>query len=200
LSAHAARCSCAATAPYACLRFACDGRVTVRTDYDLAGNRTHLWARYADADTYADKVIHRYYAYDMMNRQILVDGESDPGLGGATSLAGIYEEIAYSGALGTAGKGHIIHYDRNGNRISDTFLGRGVRQEPEEYLVGYEPGQYGGPIYGMRPRHIGFEATVTDSYHPVHALTAAAEEGVRGGGDDRHDHCGDCGGLDCRAL
>jgi LysM repeat protein len=115
-------------------------------------------------------VIHRYYAFDAMNRQVLVDAEIDPGLaalyqnGGPVSNAQLHEHLANSGALGSAGKGHIIHYDQNGNRVSDTFLGRGVYQTPEDYLVGYEPGEYGGPIYGMRPRYVGFEATATDSY------------------------------------
>ncbi|MDV6321092.1 hypothetical protein, partial [Chromohalobacter sp. HP20-39] len=46
-----------------------------------------------------------WYAYDSMNRQTLVDGAVN---NNATDIANV-----------VSGQGHILAYDKNGNRISD---------------------------------------------------------------------------------
>ncbi|HEV7318820.1 MAG TPA: DUF3990 domain-containing protein [Ensifer sp.] len=54
----------------------------------------------------------QYFAYDEMNRQILVDGAVNNNANDQANL--------------TADQGHILTYDLNGNRTSDTYFGRQV--------------------------------------------------------------------------
>lgn len=54
----------------------------------------------------------QYFAYDSMNRQILVDGAVNNNAQDQANL--------------TADQGHILTYDLNGNRTSDTYFGRQV--------------------------------------------------------------------------
>lgn len=54
----------------------------------------------------------QYFAYDAMNRQILVDGAVNNNANDQANL--------------TADQGHILTYDLNGNRTSDTYFGRQV--------------------------------------------------------------------------
>jgi YD repeat-containing protein len=88
-----------------------DGRVHLQMDYDLNGNRTvvkssvRVLAQAGDPSADQRVTTERHFGYDAMNRQTLVDG-SAPGIRGA--------------------QGHTVGYDKNGNRISDTYLGRRV--------------------------------------------------------------------------
>jgi YD repeat-containing protein len=72
-----------------------DAPLASYTVYDVTAHNEDLW-----------------YAYDEMNRQILVDGAYN---GNAADLANV-----------TSGQGHIVTYDKNGNRTSDTTWGEQV--------------------------------------------------------------------------
>jgi YD repeat-containing protein len=96
-----------------------DGRVTVTVDYDAVGNRTHV---HTHVDDLVTQDSDRYYQYDAMNRQIVVD-----------ALDG-------QGTLGS--QGHRLTYDANGNRKSDASAA-GV----ETYVVCSD--SY--PCHGRRP-------------------------------------------------
>ncbi|CAM3671187.1 hypothetical protein [Polaromonas hydrogenivorans] len=56
----------------------------------------------------------QWYAYDRMNRQVLVDGALN---GDASDLANL-----------TADQGHLLDYDLSGQRTGDTHIGRRVTQ------------------------------------------------------------------------
>jgi YD repeat-containing protein len=98
------------------------GGLRLNYTYDKNGNRLRQWGRYINASVLAE---HSYYfAYDNMNRQILVDG---------TAAAANTSSLS-------AQQGHLLSYDKNGNRISDTYMGNKV-------IVGggqtvYVPGSY----------------------------------------------------------
>ena len=77
----------------------------------------------------------QWFAYDAMNRQILVDGAVNGNAGDLNNI--------------TAGQGHILSYDKNGNRVSDESWGTAVVPEYSQntdesgapvgdpYLAGY---------------------------------------------------------------
>ena len=93
------------------MRHVFDGRVNLLMDYDLNGNRTvvtssvRVLANAGDPSTDELHTSARYFTYDDMNRQELVDGE-------AGFVAGA--------------RSHVVKYDKNGNRISDTYIGHKV--------------------------------------------------------------------------
>ena len=127
--------------------------VSVHYDYDEVGNRIHqhqTWNTthyHHDIDHYinGDPIIDEHgnitgyqqipvyvdhydtvghtqdlwYAYDSMNRQIMSDGAYN---GNANDVANI-----------TSGQGHILTYDKNGNRTSDTFWGSQVVRQESNY-------------------------------------------------------------------
>ncbi|WP_440533997.1 Ig-like domain repeat protein [Variovorax sp. YR566] len=85
------------------------GGVTLTVDYDKVGNRTHIRTQLNNADVNTlPSDTHRYFQYDAMNRQILVDSSSVDG-----------------SVLGA--EGHRLEYDYNGRRVMDTR--EGVRIE-----------------------------------------------------------------------
>ncbi|MGC7420834.1 hypothetical protein ACPWME_20030 [Pandoraea pneumonica] len=91
------------------LRDVADGRVHISIDYDAVGNRTHITSHVINAmDQSQDE--DRWFKYDAMNRQIVVDG------------------INANGDIGV-GQGHKITYDKNGNRVSDTYFGARVQAD-----------------------------------------------------------------------
>ena len=84
---------------------------------DDAGNPVYVTKQIGSHTVY-DATAHtqdQWFAYDAMNRQILVDGAAN---GNAADLSNI-----------TAGQGHILSYDKNGNRISDESWGTAVVPE-----------------------------------------------------------------------
>jgi YD repeat-containing protein len=88
--------------------------IVLQLQYDLNGNRTlQQTTRYASGTVAATKTY--WSSYDRMNRQILLDGTLDPAVNGASNLAQVID-----------GQGHILTYDKNGNRTSDTFWGQRV--------------------------------------------------------------------------
>jgi YD repeat-containing protein len=87
------------------LRDVADARAHVVMEYDLVGNRTRV-ATFVDYQGIFGETASgtdRYFKYDAMNRQVVVDA------------------IDATGNLGR--QGHAITYDKNGNRTSDTYWG-----------------------------------------------------------------------------
>jgi YD repeat-containing protein len=78
-----------------------------------------------------------FFAYDSMNRQILVDGGID---NSANNLANV-----------TPGQGHILAYDHNGNRIEDRSWGT---QVTPEYVQNYDES---GTALGA-PQLVGYQS------------------------------------------
>lgn len=116
------------------LRWVGDSRAFVNMEYDAVGNRTRIQTHVIDSATSYDE--NRYFQYDAMNRQIVVDAAD---------------------ALGTLGsKGHAIGYDLNGNRVSDSYQGSKVAVSlGAAPVIGYTATGYyvaatgeSGPIYG----------------------------------------------------
>jgi len=99
------------------LRDVADARAHVTMEYDLVGNRTHI-ATSVDYQGVGGGEVgagsDRYFQYDAMNRQTVVDG------------------VNAAGAIGQ-NQGHTITYDHNGNRTSDTYWG------PQVAVVGGQP-------------------------------------------------------------
>lgn len=78
------------------IRWVADGRTAVTVDYDQVGNRTRIHTHVNDL---VAQDSDRYYQYDAMNRQTVVDA------------------VDAQGTLGS--QGHRLTYDANGNRKSD---------------------------------------------------------------------------------
>jgi YD repeat-containing protein len=104
------------------MRYVADGVHYMTIDYDLAGNRTHVATRYIN-DSGTQRNYDYWYAYDAMNRQVVVDGVRNA----ATGLV----DVAID-------QGHRLTYDKTGNRTSDVTYGR------EAYLSPSTTTLYGG--------------------------------------------------------
>ncbi|MFJ4294218.1 hypothetical protein ACIP1U_31315 [Cupriavidus sp. NPDC089707] len=99
------------------LRDVADGHVHISFQYDAVGNRTYIEQHSVDGTNRSDAA--RFFKYDSMNRQIIVDGVD-----------------AY-GNLGA--QGHAITYDKNGNRLTDTYYGNKVSTAGgETIIIGYQ--------------------------------------------------------------
>lgn len=88
------------------IRWVADTRAYISIDYDKVGNRTHVGVHVNDPSSGVggnDHYIDKYYAYDAMNRQTMVD---------AQRLA--------DGTLVLGSEGHRLTYFKDGNRESDT--------------------------------------------------------------------------------
>ncbi|WP_445286901.1 Ig-like domain repeat protein [Variovorax atrisoli] len=88
------------------IRWVADTRAYISIDYDKVGNRTHVGVHVNDPSSGVggnDHYIDKYYAYDAMNRQTMVD---------AQRLA--------NGTLVLGAEGHRLTYFKDGNRESDT--------------------------------------------------------------------------------
>ena len=120
------------------LRDVADSHVHASFDYDAAGNRTHIHTSVNVAPlgaTAADDVRpgDRFFLYDAMNRQTSVDA------------------VDAQGNIGQ--QGHTIAYDKNGNRVSDTFYGNQVidTHDAPDVIGTDEDGQ---AVYGPDPGHV----------------------------------------------
>ncbi len=93
------------------LRDVSDNRVRMQFTYDANGNRLSVRTtlRYAGMTGEVASDITRYFKYDAMNRQVVVDADNAAGDAGADL--------------------HRITYDKNGNRISDTYTGYAVTKD-----------------------------------------------------------------------
>jgi YD repeat-containing protein len=112
------------------LRHVGDGRMSIDIEFDAAGNRKRLRTHakvpvlVGTGETAMDS--DRYFTYDAMNRQIGVD-------------------LNAAGQIGPQG-GHLLSYDLDGNRVSDTFFGNGARYVPGTEGH-YEPGMGDGEVW-----------------------------------------------------
>lgn len=103
---------------------AVDG-IQMRFAYDANGNRLRQDFRRADGQSQS-----YFYAYDSMNRQTLVDGAFNNDASDRRNL--------------TSEQGHILTYDLNGNRTSDTRWGNQVVAIGGEQIIrGYTAGTFG---------------------------------------------------------
>lgn len=93
------------------LRDVSDNRVRMQFTYDANGNRLSVRTtlRYAGMTGEVAKDTTRYFKYDAMNRQTVVDADDAAGLTGADR--------------------HEIVYDENGNRVEDTYTGFAVTKD-----------------------------------------------------------------------
>ncbi|MWL90506.1 LysM peptidoglycan-binding domain-containing protein [Cupriavidus sp. SW-Y-13] len=141
------------------LRDVADGQVHISFQYDAVGNRTYIEQHSVDGNNRSD--VGRYFRYDSMNRQTIVDGV-DP-----------------YGNLGA--QGHYITYDKNGNRLSDLYYGNKVTTAGgESIIIGYE--ESGEAIYGFSDTHfVRSEGLVTEnySYDYQNRLVSVVRDGVQ---------------------
>ncbi|MES2784875.1 MAG: LysM domain-containing protein [Pseudomonadota bacterium] len=93
------------------LRWVGDAHSQVLMNYDMAGNRVSVFTHVINTDglTEIPNDTQRYFQYDSMNRQTVVD---------AIDAAGNINRD----------QGHQLTYDLNGNRTSDTFFGKVVHK------------------------------------------------------------------------
>jgi YD repeat-containing protein len=80
-----------------------------------------------------------WFAYDEMNRQVLVDGAIN---GNKADLDNLI-----------TGQGHLLEYDQDGNRVQDTYLGKQVYEyQPPSQGHWYERTQWGDDrVFGYDP-------------------------------------------------
>jgi YD repeat-containing protein len=109
------------------LRDVRDGRLQLSIEYDAVGNRTRIRSRVdvldaAGVTTGTPQESDRFYKYNAMNQQIVVDGI------GARDQTGALLRDANGDYLVTTSltQGKEVTYDLNGNRTSETKGGRRV--------------------------------------------------------------------------
>ena len=105
------------------LRWVADTRAFITIDYDKVGNRTHIHTKLRDNasgtlgnPTEISEETDRYFAYDQMNRQVMVDSATADG-----------------SVLGP--DGHLLRYDRNGNRTRDEHAGIRIVQQNGQWTA-----------------------------------------------------------------
>lgn len=96
----------------------------VMTTYDAVGNKMHEEVTYIPHGQASTTVQELWFAYDNMNQQILADGAYDSNAKDLNNL--------------TAQQGHILTYDKDGNRTSDTSYGTEVVQFLSVSVSGYD--------------------------------------------------------------
>ena len=141
------------------LRDVADGQVHISFQYDNVGNRTYIEQHSVDGNNRSD--VARYFKYDAMNRQIVVDG------------------VDAAGNIGQ--QGHAITYDKNGNRLSDTHWGNRVTTAGgQSIIMGYT--ESGEAIYSTTPttfvRSDGY-TTETYAYDNLNRLNSVVRDGVQ---------------------
>lgn len=152
------------------LRDVSDGRARVQIAYDAAGNRTRVTTRVnlamAGSTGAADDIRNsdRYFQYDAMNRQTVVD---------AVDAAGNINPT----------QGHLIRYDLNGNRVEDTWYGNVVqRAGGEQIIIGYDESS-GTALYSTSAvtyqRKTGVRTTEGYKYDAMNRLVSVERDGVQ---------------------
>ncbi len=119
------------------LRLVDDSRVHMVIDYDAAGNRSRIETKVnigSVAVQAADDIRSdvRYFQYDAMNRQTVVDA-----IDAAGNIS--WSESTANGRTVTTARGHKLTYDLNGNRTSDTFYGNKVSAVTSNRILRYLP-------------------------------------------------------------
>ncbi|RIX79080.1 putative adhesin [Acidovorax cavernicola] len=105
------------------LRWVADSNAYITIDYDKVGNRSHVHTKlnYSGVSSLVGQIEQaeesdRYFAYDQMNRQTLVDSATADG-----------------SVLGT--EGHKLRYDQNGNRTRDEHTGVRIIQQNGQWTA-----------------------------------------------------------------
>lgn len=146
------------------LRDVADASVHVSMAYDNAGNRTRIVTHVGYQGTGGDtsQNTDKYFLYDAMNRQIVVDGANA------------------AGAI-NAQQGHQVQYDKDGNRISDTYYGNAIfTTGGQSVVVGYN--EDGSARYGTQP--LAYQKTTglvteTYGYDALNRLQSVVRNGVQ---------------------
>jgi YD repeat-containing protein len=142
-----------------------DERARIAITYDSVGNRrsikTHVntglvnsGTTRQDSDTSRDT--ERWFQYDEMNRQTVVDG-----LNPAGSIGTVVDPADGTKLIS---QGHTIAYDKNGNRISDVFWGNRIKTTAGYTIVNYD--DFGNPTYqyDVPPTYSTDSGFVTETY------------------------------------
>jgi len=148
------------------LRDVADARVHVQMDYDKVGNRTRIETSVDYQGVSSEVASHRirYFQYDAMNRQVVVDAVD------ATMNI-------------SKGQGHRLTYDRNGNRSSDTYIGNSVRTSGGEAVIAYYQEDTDIAVYRTTP--VTFtkvpDSVVVETYlyDKLNRLTSVVRDGVQ---------------------
>jgi YD repeat-containing protein len=149
------------------LRDVADGRVRVSFNYDKNGNRTyvgtHINVLKTPGDTSADEAHDspRYFLYDSMNRQVVVDA------------------VDAQGNIGR--QGHVITYDKNGNRLTDTFWGNRVITNGGQTVLTFV-GDSDEAVYSQVPyTYTSEQGNVREEYryNATGQLTSVVRDGVQ---------------------
>lgn len=147
------------------LRDVADGRVHMVMEYDKAGNRTRI-INSVDYKGVNGEAIHgadRYFKYDEMNRQVVVDA------------------VDASGGLGE--QSHAIAYDKAGNRITDVYWGRRVYDGSSQLKISsYDSADRAS--YNKALSQVNFSSdtgyrTETYRYDRLNRLTSVVRDGVQ---------------------
>lgn len=138
-----------------------DGRAYVAIDYDLIGNRRHIHTRVLDDSTDTLKEQHRYFRYDAMNRQVVVDAQNLNAADGSLAQLGTH--------------GHFVTYDKNGNRTSDTSYREKVvvRSGEQGTITAYDPlgrAMYSNTTYANQGAGLSTEVYRYDSMNQLRAI------------------------------
>ncbi|HSV82081.1 MAG TPA: FG-GAP-like repeat-containing protein [Ramlibacter sp.] len=147
------------------LRDVADARVHVQMDYDKVGNRTRIETSVDYQGVSSEVASHRirYFQYDAMNRQVVVDAVD------ATMNI-------------SKGQGHRLTYDRNGNRTSDTYIGNSVRTSGGESIIAWY-NEDGSAVYTTTP--VTFtkvpDSVVVETYRydKLNRLTSVVRDGLQ---------------------
>lgn len=144
------------------LRDVSDARVHLTIDYDLAGNRTKVRTQVGyigETGSAQNRDMSRYFLYDAMNRQVAAE---------AVDATGKIDE----------GGGHLITYDKNGNRTSDTSY-RLTTKLGSSVISGYRAD--GSAIYeGSTTYQTGvFSSKEVYRYDAANRLQSVVRDGVQ---------------------
>ncbi|MDP9992345.1 YD repeat-containing protein [Variovorax boronicumulans] len=141
------------------MRWVADGRAYVNISYDKVGNRTNIRTHVLNQDTSLDSNL--FFQYDQMNRQTVANAADA------------------QGNLGT--EGHRITYDKNGNRLTDTWNGtRVMTVDGQSQIIGFD--ENGSAIYSTTPT--SYVATLGETteqyrYDELNRMTSVVRDGVQ---------------------
>ncbi|MDQ0016118.1 YD repeat-containing protein [Variovorax boronicumulans] len=141
------------------MRWVADGRAYVNIAYDKVGNRTNIRTHVLNQDTSLDSNL--FFQYDQMNRQTVANAADAQGNLGA--------------------EGHRITYDKNGNRLTDTWNGtRVMTVDGQSQIIGFD--ENGSAIYSTTPT--SYVATLGETteqyrYDELNRMTSVVRDGVQ---------------------
>jgi len=141
------------------MRWVADGRAYVNIAYDKVGNRTNIRTHVLNQDTSLDSNL--FFQYDQMNRQTVANAADAQGNLGA--------------------EGHRITYDKNGNRLTDTWNGtRVMTVDGQSRIIGFD--ENGSAIYSTTPTsYVATQGETTEQYRydELNRMTSVVRDGVQ---------------------